>query len=170
MMHHDRTVDMGILIEPILSSLAEGTEVILSGRGTSMEPFLTEGRDRIVLSPPHGGRPHVGEIYLYRRLNGGYSIHRVYAVKNGCVTMLGDAQLFLERGIPIDNLLGRAVRVIRENETVDCTDPKLLFGAAVRMRCRIAVWRMRVRYRSVRRMLCSILGKRAPGDGENVRK
>lgn len=66
--------------------------------GNSMSPFLVDGRDTVYLS--RLTKPvKKGDVILYQRKNGTYILHRVYKIKNGSFTMLGDAQTEPEEGI-----------------------------------------------------------------------
>ena len=66
--------------------------------GNSMSPFLVDGRDTVYLS--RLTKPvKKGDVILYQRKNGAYILHRVYKIKNGSFTMLGDAQTEPEEGI-----------------------------------------------------------------------
>lgn len=74
------------------------TALPLTISGSSMTPFLVHGRDTVYLS--RLTRPvKRGDVLLYRRQNGAYILHRVYAVRDGGFTMVGDAQTALEPGI-----------------------------------------------------------------------
>ena len=70
-------------------------ELPLTITGSSMSPFLIHGRDTVYLS--RLTRPaRRGDMLLYRRDNGAYILHRVYAVTPESYTMVGDAQTELE--------------------------------------------------------------------------
>ncbi len=83
--------------------------------GNSMSPFLIHGRDRVWLARPD--RPiHRGDILLYRRENGMYVLHRVYAVEAGAFTMVGDAQTDLERGIQAAQVIAVVTQAERKGK------------------------------------------------------
>ena len=114
-----------ILEDPRVESLP----LVISGN--SMSPFLIHGRDTVYLSRIE--RPvRRGDVILYRRDNGAYILHRVYAVEapgrdaagqasdaagfSGVAdasgapapvryTMVGDAQSVLEPGIRRDQMI-----------------------------------------------------------------
>ncbi len=87
------------LLPVIREVLAEGGEFPLKPRGKSMLPYLREGRDAVVLSPLTEA-PKRGDILLYVRANGTPILHRVVKVaRDGTLSMRGDNQYFLERGI-----------------------------------------------------------------------
>jgi phage repressor protein C with HTH and peptisase S24 domain len=52
---------------------------VLTATGSSMEPFLKGGRDRVTLVPP-GARPvRRGDVVLFQRDCGAFVLHRVRA-------------------------------------------------------------------------------------------
>ena len=87
----------------------------LTVTGGSMSPFLIHGRDTVYLS--RLTRPaRRGDVLLYRRDNGAYVLHRVYAVTPEGYTMVGDAQTELETGIRPDQIIAIVTRVIRKDK------------------------------------------------------
>lgn len=76
--------------------------------GNSMSPFLIHGRDTVYLSRIE--RPlRRGDVILYRRDDGAYILHRVYAItqkaETETYTMVGDAQSLLEPGIRREQMI-----------------------------------------------------------------
>lgn len=57
-------------------------------KGYSMRPFLENGRDKVVLVPPHA--PEIGDVVLARVGEKRYALHRVIKIGNGTYTMQGD--------------------------------------------------------------------------------
>lgn len=90
-------------------------ELPLTVTGNSMSPFLIHGRDTVYLS--RLTRPaRRGDVLLYRRDNGGYVLHRVYAATSEEYTMVGDAQTELEPGIRPDQVIAIVTRVVRKDQ------------------------------------------------------
>ena len=90
-------------------------ELPLTITGNSMSPFLIHGRDTVYLS--RLTRPaRRGDVLLYRRDNGAYVLHRVYAVKAEGYTMVGDAQTELESGIRPDQVVAVMARATRKDK------------------------------------------------------
>ncbi len=136
-------LEMEMLIDSVLDRIDAGAEVTLAGCGTSMFPFIDETTDRIVLSHPEHVPLRVGQIYLYRRANGRYSIHRLYRMEGETFAMLGDNQYFIERGIRRCDLLAVVTAVIKPDGRVDCVSDAAVRRNAGRMKRRIALWRLR---------------------------
>ena len=90
-------------------------ELPLTITGSSMSPFLIHDRDTVYLS--RLTRPaRRGDMLLYRRDNGAYILHRVYAVTPESYTMVGDAQTELEHGIRPDQVIAVVTRVARKEQ------------------------------------------------------
>lgn len=88
----------------IKEKLSSGGSVAFSPRGTSMLPFLVEGRDSVTLSsPPEKIRKY--DVVLYRRSNGQYVLHRVISVRAGQISCIGDNQFAIEKGIYPDQVI-----------------------------------------------------------------
>ena len=82
-------------IEVIEEILSGGGEFRMYPKGTSMLPTLKEGRDSVELSSVSKITPK--EIYLYKRPNGEFALHRLLKVENDILIFCGDNQLVLER-------------------------------------------------------------------------
>lgn len=103
---------MGLIRE----KLDSGNEVTFSPRGTSMLPFLKEGRDTVTLAPPPS-RLKKYDIPLYRRKNGQYVLHRVVGVGDS-YTCIGDNQFTLERGIEQEQIIAVCSSFVRNGKKI----------------------------------------------------
>lgn len=160
-------MEMALLIDTVLDGIASGAEVTMRGCGTSMYPFIDETTDQIVLARPDSVPLRVGQIYLYRRATGCYSIHRLYRLEGDTAAMLGDNQYFIEGGIPHTDLLAVVTAVIKPEGRVDCISDDIVRLQACRMRRRINCWRLRCLVRrilslprGVLRRLCKLFRKK----------
>ena len=111
-------------MEPVMRKvLAEG--------GTSMNPFLVQGRDCVVLAPlPE--RLKKGDAVLYKRKDGAFVLHRIVKIKNENYTMRGDNQFINEPGIRKNQMIG-VVQEIRNADRKIRTDEK-------KYRIRVRIW------------------------------
>ncbi len=82
-----------------------GGEFRLMPRGTSMLPYLKEGRDSVALVKLTG-RVRKHDILLYRRKNGKYVLHRVTGIGKTGYIMCGDNQTTFEPGITDEQIIG----------------------------------------------------------------
>ena len=91
----------------------ESLPLIISGN--SMSPFLIHGRDTVYLS--RLTRPAKrGDVLLYQRDNGTYILHRVYKIEENTLTMVGDAQVILERGIRPEQVIAVMTSALRKGK------------------------------------------------------
>ena len=134
----------------IRQSLENGQEVYITIRGNSMSPFLYDGRDQAVFAPLPNRPIRKGDIIFYQRKNGQFVMHRVYqAEKNGVMTLLGDAQWTLEKGIEQSQLRAFVPRVIRKGKEISCEK-----GFYHRL---MILWQFRIRFPLLARICLKIL-------------
>lgn len=109
-------------IYPLIEQMiTEGGEAHVTIRGSSMSPFLHDGRDQAVFAPLPPRPIRRGDIVLYQRDGGQFVMHRVYSVDDGgTMTLLGDAQRTLEPGIRPEQLRAFVPRVIRKGKSISC--------------------------------------------------
>ena len=129
-------IDMRVLINEIKDKLDNNMSVVISGDGNSMLPFITQG-DKLTLEKGNEKTIKTGQVYLYRRSNGSYAIHRIYKVKGDCVWMLGDAQLFIEKDVHKSALVAVVTKVQKPEKTINCTNDLLRFRCVIYMKLRV---------------------------------
>ena len=108
-------VSPDVVMEPLLSLLAETAAVPLVISGSSMTPFLAPGRDTVYLSAISEPLKR-GDMVLYRRDNGRYVLHRILRVSGDSYTMVGDAQSVPEPGIRREQILAIVTAVRRKEK------------------------------------------------------
>ena len=79
--------------------------IVTEFKGTSMNPLLKSGRDKVFISAPKN-RLKKRDIALYKRANGMYVLHRVYKVLSSSYVFWGDNQTVLEYGVRDEDILG----------------------------------------------------------------
>ncbi len=103
---------------PIGSVLESGGEFRFMPRGTSMLPYLREGRDVVAIVRIEGAiKKH--DIVLYRRKNGKYVLHRVVGLEALGYVMCGDNQIMPERGISGEQIIGKVAVVYRGGKPIE---------------------------------------------------
>ena len=85
---------MNELMPLIQEQLASGGKARLNVTGTSMTPFLQNGKDGVLLAP--ADHPKTRDIILYRRPSGRYVLHRIIRRYEDYCLCCGDNQWFLE--------------------------------------------------------------------------
>ena len=92
-------------------------------RGTSMQPFIVQGRDKVTLAAlPDRIKKY--DIILYKRENGTFVLHRVTGKKENAYIFRGDNQFSDEYGIKREQMIGRATEIIRGDEVIPVNDIK----------------------------------------------
>lgn len=122
--------------EPLLTEVArlvsEGERVSLRTKGSSMLPFITGGRDSVILVKPETLK--VNDIVLARVSTGNIVLHRVVSVEGERLTLMGDGNICGCESCRRADVMAKAVAIVRNDRTVDCTSPAHVFKARV--------WRM----------------------------
>ena len=117
-----KQVDTGQYLTALSELIDQGHEVSIPVAGSSMTPFLGDGRDQAFVRAPWR-RIRRGDIVLYRRANGVFVLHRVYRVHGSGDTaaydMIGDAQDSIERGIQRSQIIAMAARVRRKGKIIE---------------------------------------------------
>lgn len=90
--------------------------------GTSMNPFLVQGRDFVLLRKTDLPL-EIGDIPLYRRDDGTFVLHRIVGKDENGYIMCGDNQFLLEKNITDRHIVGVVCTVCRDGKTFDVTDP-----------------------------------------------
>ena len=110
-----KLTDLVPVIEEMVSS---GGEFLLHPQGVSMLPYLREGRDSVMLCALQRA-PKRGDILLYRRPSGTLVLHRVVRVeKDGTLSMRGDNQYFIERGVKKEQVIATVKRFFRDGKEI----------------------------------------------------
>ena len=105
--------------ELIREVLASGGEFRLYPHGTSMLPLLRQGRDSVVLRKmERSAKKH--DIIFYQRADGSYVLHRVKKASPEGLTLWGDNQHLLEKGVTEEQIIGRVTRIFRDEDEVNC--------------------------------------------------
>ena len=109
-------------IDVIQEVLDHEGEFRLYPRGRSMLPLIRQEKDSVLLKKrveqPHSPlKPK--EIAFYRRDNGQFVLHRVMRVEDdGTYTMCGDNQLYLEKNIRADQVIGYVARIYKKDRAL----------------------------------------------------
>ncbi len=98
-----------LMMKEIALQISEGRSVELLCRGNSMNPFLCDRRDTLVLSPQKG-ELKCGDVVLARIRDGRFVVHRVVALEP--LTLNGDGNLCssVEYGVAVLAVLSGYVR------------------------------------------------------------
>lgn len=132
-MRNVHRVDTEEYLNAVSALIAEGREVTVPVRGGSMNPFLVDNRDCVLLVPVPE-RLRRGDIVLFRRSSGQYVLHRIVAVRRSrpgghepVYFMRGDAQEMTEGPVARAQVRALAARVMRQGRWLTDRDLRVLF-------------------------------------------
>ena len=106
------TLPNEVLLEEVAALLAEGRDVEIMAKGTSMLPFIIGGRDSVILRKEADGSFLPGDIVLARRSPGNYVLHRLISVDGDRVTLKGDGNVFGTETVDRKDILGKVTAVV----------------------------------------------------------
>ena len=107
-----RVLPNKVLLEEVAALVAQGKDVIFTPKGNSMLPFIRGDRDSVRLSVC--GEPEEGDIILARH-DGHYILHRVIAVDEKTLLLMGDGNLQGTERVLRNDILGKVTAILREN-------------------------------------------------------
>ncbi len=98
-----------------------GQTVSMCIAGSSMAPFLVDGRDSICFRAPD--RPlRRGDMVFYQRKNGQYVMHRIISVHTDGYYLVGDAQQTIEGPIASEQIFALVTQAQRKGKWIDPHD------------------------------------------------
>ena len=98
------------MLSEVTSLLQTGHRVKLRARGNSMLPFITGDRDSIILQKEK--TVHRGDIVLARIPDRGYILHRIIAIRDNEMTLMGDGNLQATEQCNRDQICGTVIEII----------------------------------------------------------
>ena len=107
------TIDTSEYVSNLKQLVEAGHEVVITVAGWSMEPFLRNQRDRVLLKKPITP-PKNGDIVFYQRKTGQYVLHRIFKNKPEGYYLMGDSQFDLEGPIA-ENAIFAIVTEVERN-------------------------------------------------------
>lgn len=109
-----------ILLSQVAHYIREGHSVTLTVRGNSMNPFLVNGRDQVILSPFTEEELQPGAVILARENEGRVLLHRIIHRQGEILTMLGDSNIHHPEQTNISNVIGIVTKTIRKGKEYAC--------------------------------------------------
>lgn len=110
------------LFREVAGWLSAQQSVTLKVMGSSMWPFLTGGRDEVVIAPLTPRQPlSCGEIVLARLSDESYVLHRIIRIDDRHLTLMGDGHWRQREHCSPADIIGRVITIRRNGHTIDCT-------------------------------------------------
>ena len=109
-----------VLLPEIIRLLNEGESITMKVKGNSMLPFITD-RNSALLREVDVSKLKKGDIVLATTNKAQYVLHRITAIKNGYIILMGDGNLYGRETCTLEEIVGIAVLVIKGEKKTDCT-------------------------------------------------
>lgn len=106
-----------LLIPEVAEFIRQGRTVTLTARGNSMNPFIVDRRDRVVLSPCTDAQLQPGAVVLALTSDRRYVLHRIVRRQGDELTLLGDGNLRQTERTDTGRVIGLLTAVIRKGRT-----------------------------------------------------
>lgn len=105
-----------VLLSEVARLIGQGHTVTLTVRGNSMNPFLVDRRDRIVLAPFVEADLQPGVPVLARDTLGRIVFHRIIRRQGELLTLLGDGNLRQTEQTCVSDVMGIMLSAIRKEK------------------------------------------------------
>ena len=128
------SVSMRDLMPVVIEQLENGQIVSLKIKGVSMQPYLMDEKDSIFMVSPQGHTPKLGDLFMFRRKDGSYAMHRLSRKNNdGTYDFVGDNQFVADCGLTNQQLVAYVPNAIRNGKKISCEKGFLRFYMIQRM-------------------------------------
>ncbi len=115
MIKYDHKIyDNNILLDEITDILKSNGEVVLKTRGRSMQPFIRDSIDSVLLKSPFDIK--VGDVVLANvgtQQRHHYVLHRIDAIDGDNVTLMGDGNCVGKEYCRMSDISGKVISIIR---------------------------------------------------------
>ena len=101
-------------------------QVTVSGHGTSMLPTICD-RDKLIMAPLCG-RIRIGDVLLYTEPNRHSVIHRVWRIHGEYLDMLGDHQLIVEKGVPMNAVVAQVQTIVHSDGRIEKAHKSIIWN------------------------------------------
>lgn len=101
------------IIQEAVRLVQDGVSVTFPVKGRSMLPFITGGRESVILQKP--GSLHRGQVVLAQVGPDRYVVHRIIKVELDRITLMGDGNIRGTESCTPSNVLAVATHVVDEN-------------------------------------------------------
>ncbi len=137
-------ISMTELVPVIREVVASGGEFNLFTRGTSMRPTIREGVNSVMLGAAN--EISAGDILLYERKTGEFVLHRLIRARGDILTMCGDNQFLLERGVERSSVIAKVTVILEGDKAINV-------NKSLQFRCKLALKRTERRAKSIARRI-----------------
>jgi hypothetical protein len=110
-----------ILLDETAGLIRKNHTVTHMVRGNSMNPFLADRRDKVIIAPAGENTLSVGTLALACDGGGRYVLHRIIKQDGNRLLLMGDGNLKETEESSAESVLGVAIVVIRKNKAYGCS-------------------------------------------------
>lgn len=111
-----RTIPNEILLEEVDRLIRQGKRVVLTVRGNSMNPFLRDRKDQIVLRPFQDRELQCGKAVLVRTTTGNIVFHRIVKRTGNRLVLMGDGNIQATEEATTEHVIGLLQTVVRNGK------------------------------------------------------
>ncbi|MEE3450590.1 MAG: S24/S26 family peptidase [Acutalibacteraceae bacterium] len=128
------SVSIRELMPVIMEQIENGQTVSLKIKGISMQPYLMNNKDTIFMVSPKDHTPKIGDLYMFRRQDGSYAMHRLSRINSdGTYDFVGDNQYLHDCNLTKDQFVAYVPKAIRNGKEISCEKGLLRFYMTKRM-------------------------------------
>lgn len=117
------------ILPEIEGLVRDGLEVVFVPKGSSMSPFIKGGVDRVLITKAESIAE--GDIVLALTKQGSHVLHRVEKVDGNMLILMGDGNLIGRERCRREDVIGKAVKIMKKDREIDCQSPLHLRKAAI---------------------------------------
>ncbi len=119
-------VDNHTFFTHVLDIIASKDSVIITVKGTSMQPTLMSEKDKVRLIPHSSGDLHIGAIALFK-YSGTHILHRLVKKKGDILIFQGDNISHFQEKVTAKDVFAIVDQIIKEDgENIECLAPGYL--------------------------------------------
>ena len=112
-----KTISNTVLFEGIEEILREGGSVTMRIKGSSMRPFVRNGRDTVTLNALPAAGLQIGMVVLFR-YGDNWLLHRLRNINGSILVMKGDGNFRITEHVELTAAAGYASAIERNNRTI----------------------------------------------------
>ncbi|WP_297975078.1 S24/S26 family peptidase [uncultured Bacteroides sp.] len=119
--NHKKLIPNEVLLPEVARLISEEHTVTLTVRGNSMNPFLVDRRDSIVLGSFAEADLQPGIAVLARESTGRIVFHRIISRRGSVLTLQGDGNLRATEQADTADVMGIMLSAIRKDKEYPCS-------------------------------------------------
>lgn len=115
-----KQIDNEVLLPEVAALIRDGHTVTLAVRGNSMNPFMVDRRDKVVLGGVVESKLTAGVVVLARESEGRIVLHRIVRRDGNRLTLQGDGNVGQTELTDTAAVMGVVEAVVRKGKTYAC--------------------------------------------------